>query len=58
MADNTNHKYCRKLRYWTPDKVNEFISDKDKLTLDEWMNKWGYTDRKAIMKLYYTFSSK
>ena len=44
--------------YWTTERIQQFISDKATLPLDEWMKKYGYTDRKTLMKAYYTYSSK
>lgn len=44
--------------YWTNERIKQFIADKDILTFDEYMKKYEYTDRKAIMKAYYTYSSK
>lgn len=44
--------------YWTEDRIKEFVVDKSALTFNDWMEKYEYTDRKAIMKAYYTYSSK
>lgn len=44
--------------YWTDERIKEFVSDKDKLPLNDWMEKYKYTDRQTIMKAYYTYSSK
>ncbi len=44
--------------YWTPDRKKQFIRDKELLTMDEYMKKYGYTDRKRIMKAYYTYKGQ
>lgn len=44
--------------YWTEERIKSFIEDKKTMTVEDWMTKYEYTDRQAIMKAYYTYSSK
>lgn len=44
--------------YWTEERIRSFIEDKKIMSIEDWMKKYDYTDRQAIMKAYYTYSSK
>lgn len=44
--------------YWTTTRIDDFLSDKNTMTLSDWMSKYGYTSEKSAMKAYYTYSSK
>lgn len=57
LEQQENTDYSRKPRgYWTEEKKKEFILDRDKMTFDELIKKWGIKDKKTAYQLYYRFN--
>lgn len=44
--------------YWTAERIDEFVSDKQSMSLQDWMKKYDYTSEKSAMKAYYTYKGR
>lgn len=44
--------------YWTPERIKEFIHDKETLPLNEIMSKYDFKNSQQIIKAYYAYKDK